>query len=160
MKKSVSKRKKGISPVIATTLLIAIVIFVALIVFLWFRGVVGDYGEKFGKNIELVCEDIKMDAGYSAGILFITNDGNIPIFKINLKLSEAGGHETKDLSSIDSNWPRKGLTQGGVFSSDISLEIGSATSITVIPILIGTSSEKENKAFTCGDEYGQEILII
>ena len=154
-------KKKGISPVVATTLLIAIVVFIALIIFLWFRGVVGDYGVKFGKNIELVCEDVEIDAGYStsSGDLFITNDGNVPIFKINLKISRAGSYQTEDLSNLVDDWPREGLDQGGVFSGNIALT-DSPNSITLIPVLIGTSDKGEKKAFTCGEEYGYEILIV
>ena len=95
-------KKKGISPVVATTLLIAIVVIIGLIIFLWMRNLVGDYGEKFGKNIELVCEEVVLGADYSEGWIYITNDGYVPVFKLNLKIEEAGGYKTIELNEIAS----------------------------------------------------------
>jgi len=44
--------KKGLSPVIATMLLIAIVVVIGLIIFLWFRGMTEEAITKFdGTNI-------------------------------------------------------------------------------------------------------------
>ena len=154
--------KKGISPVIATMLLITIVIVIALIIFLWFRGVVGDYGVKFGKNIELVCDDVALGASYSdiTGILYVTNDGNVPIFKLNLKIENAGGYETIELNEItDSStpWPEQGLKQGGAYSGDISA-VGIPDEITLMPILIGLSDKGGKKTYACGEQYGYVIL--
>ena len=47
---NIAKRKKGLSPVIATVLLIGIVIALALIIFLWFRGTMKPAITKFDKN--------------------------------------------------------------------------------------------------------------
>ena len=153
--------KKALSPVVATVLLVAMVIFIALIVFLWLRGVVGEYGEKFGKNVEIVCGEVKIDAGYTGGSLYVTNDGNVPIFNLNLRLTQAGSYQTKSITSLDSSWKAKGLTPGSVFTSqDISSTVGSSTSLTVIPILIATSDSGQNKAFTCDEQYGQEIILV
>ncbi len=151
-------KKKAISPVIATTLLIAIVVIIALIIFLWFRSVVGDYGEKFGKNIELVCEDVVLYASYSSGTLYVTNDGNIPIFKLNLKIEEAGGYKTTELNEIVSDWPTTGLMQGGIYSGNIGLYIGSPNEVILMPILIGVSDKGGKKTYACGEQYGYVIL--
>lgn len=151
-------KKKAISPVIATTLLIAIVVIIALIIFLWFRNVLGDYGEKFGKNIEMVCEEVVLGASYSGGWLYITNDGDIPVFKINLKIEQGGGYETKEINEMVNNWPEKGLTQGGTYSGDISEEVGTVDKITLMPVLIGISSKGGKKTFACGEQYGYVIL--
>ena len=151
------KNKRGISPVIATVLLIAMVIVIGLIIFLWFKSMVEDEGTKFGKNVKLVCDDVGFDARYSSGILSISNTGNVPIFEIKIKISEEGSHETKNLKDL-SDWPGLGLNQGGTFSGNISSVIGSADKITLMPVLIG-SSEEGRKTFVCEEQYGYEIII-
>ncbi len=156
MKKRLNK--KAISPVVATTLLIAIVVIIALIIFLWFRNVIGDYGVKFGKNIELVCEEVVLGTSYSGGILYVTNDGDIPVFKLNLKIEKGGGYETAELNEIVSNWPEKGLTQGGTYSGDISEEANIADEILLMPVLIGISDKGDKKTYACGEQYGYVVV--
>ena len=146
--------KRGISPVIATVLLIAMVVVIALIIFTWFRGMVGESVTKFGKNIKLVCDDVAFDASYSSGTLSIVNTGNVPIFKMNMKLSEAGGHSTEEIE-IDSEGV--GLNQGGTFSESISIGSG-VQKITLIPILVG-ASDRGKKTYVCEGRYGKEIIL-
>jgi len=155
-------KKKAISPVIATILLVAIVMIIALIVFLWLRGVVGDYGEKFGKNIELVCEDVVLDTTYLDPYIYITNDGNVPIFKVNVVIAKQGSYMTEELNNLahtSTPWPEEGLTQGGVYSGDIGGEVSDANEITVIPVLLGLSDKGSKKTFACGEQYGYEIIL-
>ncbi len=151
-------KKRGVSPVVATVLLIAMVIVIALIIFLWFRGMARETITKFdGTNIELVCGDVKFEASYSGGILYVSNIGNVPIYGMKIKISGDGSHVTKDLKDI-STWLDTGLNQGGTFSGDISTEVGTAKEITLIPVLIGTS-EKGDKTYVCDEkQHGYEII--
>ncbi len=145
-------KKRGISPVIATVLLIAMVVVIGLIVFLWFRGMIQEEGTKFGKNVKLVCNDVDFDASYSGGILSIANRMPTPIYRMKLKIFKEGSHETQDLST----WPDLGLNQGGTFSD--SIDIADANKIILIPVLMGSSSEGK-KPYICEEQYGQEITI-
>lgn len=151
--------KKGISPVIATVLLIAMVVVIALIVFLWFRGLTGEAITKFGgKNVKLVCGDVSFDASYLGGILSLSNTGNVPIFGIKAKISNQGSHETTDLRDIQGlNWPKIGLPQGGVFSGDASV-VGSPDDLVLVPVLRG-KAEKGEKIHVCDEQYGKDILL-
>ena len=150
--------KKGVSPVIAAVLLIAMVVVVALIVFIWFRGMVGESVTKFGKNIKLVCDDVSFDASYSSNMLSIINTGNVPIFKMNMQLSEAGGHSTEEINNEGfSGWDVTGLRQGGTFSGIVG-GLSNVNKITLIPILAG-SSESGTKTYICGGQYGKEIIL-
>lgn len=153
-------KKRGLSPVITTVLLIVLVIVSIAIVFLWFRGMVEEGVTKFGKNIKLACDDVEFDADYNSGTLSIVNNGNIPIFKVSLKISTEGNFETEDITEISGgeNWPTTGLAQGGAFSGNIGSTVGSADKITVSPILIGTSSNGQ-KTYICGGQYGKELLV-
>ena len=155
-------KKRGVSPVIATVLLISMVVIIGIIIFLWFRGMVGETVTKFGKNIELACEDVVFDASYSTstGILFITNNGVVPIYDMNVKIEGTGNHETKKLSEMNVGWIKEKGIQGEVFSGDISSAVGTSTKLTLIPILLGSTDAGENKEFVCDEgQYGIEVNL-
>ena len=153
------QRKRGLSPVVATVLLISMVVAIAVIVFLWFRGMVEEPITKFeGKNIELVCDDVDFDAGYSNGFLDISNiaSKNIPIYDINIRILSKGSENTKKLSEISEDWPKKGLNPGEVYSGNIENSVGNPDSITLIPVLLG-NSEDGTKTHVCEESDGVEI---
>ena len=143
---------KGVSPVIATVLLIVMVVVIGLIIFLWIRGMTEESITKFeGTNIELVCNDVSFDASYSGGELFIVNNGNVPIYGMKVKIVQDGNYETLDIENF------RGLSQGGSYSG--SLNTGSATEITLIPVLLG-SSERGERTFVCDEkQHGYELII-
>lgn len=160
MKKSV----KGLSPVIATVLLITMVIVIALIVFLWVRGMTEEAITKFAnppQNIQLVCNQVSFEASYTEGTgLYITNPGNVPIFGMDIKVVGEGSHQTIDLRA-NPNWPPIGLNQGGIFSDDTfvnELDAG-VTEIILIPVLIG-ESESGRKTYVCDEnQYGYQLMV-
>lgn len=151
-------KEKGVSPVIATVLLVGLVVVMGVIIFLWAKSFVKEEATKFNKNIRLSCEDVQFDASYSTSDeqLEVLNTGIVPIFRLNIKVYKPGGFETTDISELASNWPSTGLKQGEPFSGDIG-DISGATKIVAIPVLIGSSGQGQ-KTFTCGEEYGQEAL--
>ena len=155
------KIKRGLSPVIATTLLIAMVVVLGLIIFLWFRGFTEESVTKFGgTNIKLVCGDVAFESSYSSdsGNLFLSNIGNVPIYSFKLKIQKPGSYETVDIKDIAADWPTTGLTQGGIFSGNVSSSITGAEEITVIPILRGNSDEGP-RMYTCEEQYGEQIVL-
>ena len=155
-----NKSKKGVSPVIATVLLVALVIVLGLIVFLWMRGLAQETITKFGgENIEKVCDDVSFSASYSSGVLSISNIGNVPIFSAKVNIYKSDGYELESIKSITTTWPEAGLNQGQVFSGEIDADVSGAEKIVVIPILIGTSDEGK-RSYTCDeDRYGYEIKL-
>lgn len=154
MKRS-DKNKKAISPVVATILLISIVIVIGLIVFLWFRGITEEAITKFdGQNVKLVCEDVSFDASYSAGLVYISNTGNVPIFRMKAKIEGEGSFATEFVGD-DGTWPEEGLNQLGRYSGIIRTE---GEKITLVPVLRGRTSEGE-KTHTCDERHGFEIIV-
>jgi len=153
-------RKSGLSPVVTTVLLITLTIAITVILFLWFRGMVKEGITKFGRNIELSCENVNFETGYSSGTLSVVNNGDVPIFNVNVEFGEGGNYQRKEITEFSGgvSWPSTGLPQGGTFSGNIGGEIGSVSEITVSPILIGTSS-KGKRTFICGGQYGQEVAV-
>lgn len=137
---------------IATVLLIAMVVMIGLVIFLWFQGMTRESITKFeGTNIELVCSDVSFDASYSGGEISIVNNGNVPIYGMKVKVVSDGNYDTSDLSGFD------GLGQGGSYSG--SFNAGSATNIILVPVLLG-SSERGERTFVCDEnQQGYEIII-
>lgn len=152
------KKQKGLSPVIATVLLIVMVIAIGIIIFLWFRGFTQEAITKFGgTNVELVCQDVSFQSDYVGGDLFVSNTGNVPIYDLKIRVESPGGHETLDLSEIASGWPETGLTTGGAFSGHINTS-ASAEELTIIPVLRGRSGTV-TKTHTCDEQYGDLIIL-
>lgn len=173
MKKKVEiklkKRVKGLSPIIATVLLITLVIVIALVVFLWIRGMTQEAITKFGgsgkpENIQLICNQVSFEASYTSTTgLYIKNPGTVPIFGMDIQTISDGGHQTLDLrdKTITANWPDVGLNQGGVFSDEgFSNNLGSGvTEIILIPVLIG-DSKSGRKTYVCDvNQYGYKIMV-
>jgi len=146
------KNSRGISPVVATVLLIALVIVIGFLIFMWMRSLTKEAVTKFdGENIELVCNDAEFRANYASGTLSISNTGNVPIFDIQIRIHEAGGYST--INSRDyTPWPSKGLNQGGAASIDISGSISGATELTLIPILRGSVQSGGQKNYICEEK--------
>lgn len=164
VKKSRRKNKEGLSPIVTTVLLVALTVVITSVIFLWFRGMVQEGVTKFNppKNIALVCDDVHFDATYNSGIFNVVNSGNVPVYSLSLKLTASdGSYQTKEITnfSIGNTWPSTGLGQGGTFSGAIgSSELGNAKTITVSPILIGTSGSGK-KTFLCEGNYGHDITL-
>ncbi len=155
------KKRRGVSPVIATILLIALTIIIGLIVFQWMKGFTKEAVTKFeGQNIELVCDDVQIDASYSLSTetLTISNLGNVPISNFNVKAEFPGGHETNDLETMVGSDKWKGLNQGGIFSEVVPVPDG-ITTITLIPILLGVNKDGEQKTQACEERQGKEIFV-
>lgn len=152
-------KNKGISPVIATILLVAIVVVIGLIVFMWFKGLSEETITKFGKkNIKLVCNDVKFEASYSGTTLSISNTGNVPIIDFQIKKLVAGGYSSIYLREISAGWDELGLNPGGVFSGSIAGEVDGVTELLLIPVLRG-SSKKGEKNYVCEERHGFKIVM-
>lgn len=151
-------KKKGISPIIATILLIVLVVIIGAIVFIWFRSMTQEAITKFdGKNIDLVCEDVHFDADYSGTTLTISNTGNVPIYSMNVKLEGSGSYETNEIT-IYIDWPENGLNQGAIISEEFILP-SKSEKITLIPILLGLDKDSNEKTQSCEERHGKEIYL-
>jgi flagellin-like protein len=145
------KERRGVSPIIATVLLIGMVVALALIVFVWMRSFTQETITKFdGENIELACEDVQFQATYSTnGYISVSNIGNVPIYDMRVTTSDAGGYESEKMSETGDDWPSTGLNPGD--ASEVGTFFGNE--VSVIPILLG-NSENGKRTFACeGQEY-------
>jgi flagellin-like protein len=161
MRKIQRKGKKAISPVVATILLVSMVVMIALVIFLWFRGISKEAVTKFnGINVEVVCADVAFKATYSSGTLYVENTGNVPLYSMKMRVYGTGTYSTTDLHDSSTEWPEKGLNPGSAYSStEFTTAISSATRVFFVPVLIG-NSETGQKLYTCQEMYGQDMVSV
>lgn len=146
---------------IATVLLIAMVIVIAAIIFLWFRNMAKEEITKFGdENIELTCQDVLMDTSYNSDSMALTiaNNGNVPIYAIKVSFYTESGNSDIDLDKSSDTNLENGINTGSVYTKTFSYsEAGEAKKISVYPVLLGNSKDGV-RTFTCSDN-GQEINL-
>src|SRR3989344_6832712 len=121
------KNKRGVSPVIATVLLIMIVIILAIIVFLWARGFIGESVTKQDSPADQACEEISLGVQYIGDEVQIINNGRIPIYRLEIKAKSDGSVEIlkEDVEGRDI---------GGVNIGESKIvDIGSYDEIEVVP---------------------------
>ncbi|MFH1501307.1 MAG: archaellin/type IV pilin N-terminal domain-containing protein [archaeon] len=134
------KVKKGVSPVVATVLLIAIVVMIAIIIFLWARGFVKETFEKQGKPAYQACEQVNLEIVLSTsntGNLEVVNRGNIPIYMVDLKKIGSGRVETQ------SEKIELGQSQSVVLT-DNEGDFTSYDVIEIVPILLGKRGDQKS----------------
>lgn len=149
--------KRGLSPVIASVLMILLVLVLAIMIFLWARGFISEQVEKFGKPIEELCSsvDFKVVAVDNGGyhILEIVNRGNIGISAFEIEMHSGGNSEIIKFNIS--------VSAGKSSSSEVSLNVmknGDATEkIEIFPVLSGVVKGKSSKKpFTC---YDHPVLL-
>ncbi|MBI2631982.1 hypothetical protein HYW75_03190 [Candidatus Pacearchaeota archaeon] len=176
MKKSaILKEKKGLSPVIATTLLILIAIIIAIIILLWIKQFIGEKAEKnLGGgpvDLESVCKDVVFDADAKIAVntedpnkkdlvIHVGNKGNVPIYGIEIR--------KKSLTSVSSvgavNTLHLNLAITSGEDEDMKLlkidtgKINVGDNFIIVPIVLGENN-KAKKAFVCGEEFGIAAVV-
>ncbi|MEK6800430.1 MAG: archaellin/type IV pilin N-terminal domain-containing protein [Nanoarchaeota archaeon] len=147
--------KRGLSPVIATMLLVALTLVLATIIFLWARNFVGESIQKDGREIGSFCEQVAFNAETAGNKINIENLGDIPIFAVEIKKKKVVG-EIKEIGTIEQSIS-SGQSAEIEIPNEIQNEISLGDKITVTPILLG-ETETHKKAHVCED-YGVEIEV-
>ena len=140
---------------IATVLLIALVLVLASIIFLWARGFISEQIEKFGQPVDTLCEQVSIgvelvseDIGY---VLEIANRGNVNIHSFDIKKITGG-------DSIILNHPFS-VDVGKAVREHLALPLSDANKIIIYPTLLGNvKGKKTNKVYTCV-EQGKTINL-
>lgn len=151
-------KKKAVSPVIATIILVGLVIAIGAIIFLWFQGLTEEAVTKFdGQNVEIVCDDVQFDASHNNGQISIVNRGNVPIYNMDVRLEgSAGQSETEKASSYEGWKNETGLNQGAAASLNIE---GDYEEANLIPVLMGTTDDGERKTKSCKESQGNTVIL-
>ena len=139
----VFKKKRGLSPIVATVLLITLAVILALIIFLWARGFISEQIEKRGTPIDRVCEQIEIQASYSPGDrrLTVSNRGSFQIHAIEVREESPS---SSNVRVYETNIPP---LDSRTFNIDL---IDNPERIIIYPQVLGTIVGKEDhKAKTC-----------
>lgn len=146
--------KRGLSPVIASILLIAIVVVLAVLIFMWARGFVTEKVMKFNEPIENLCDKVKMKAEAYGGNVLISNEGSVPIYGLEITKKGIGSSASSGPIPFDST-----VVAGQTGKLDLPASFGSGSSITVMPVLLGESGNLK-KSYTCSaPTYDLEVGV-
>jgi flagellin-like protein len=146
-------KKRGLSPVMATILLVAIAIILAVIIFLWARNFLEESITKNDRKVEQSCEDVVFKAEAYNNRLYVENTGTVPIYRVELQLKQVFG----DITQIP-DWEGTGIRQGETADSALPPEATPTDTIVVMPILLGETDTRK-KPHPCGESYGVEIEV-
>lgn len=149
MKKRMGRR--GLSPAVASVLMILLVLVLAVIIFLWARGFIGEQIEKFGEPIEKTCAKVKFEAvkftdEYNQEVLEIRNVGNVDIRELEVKKFDGRGNSEIEAFPIPVD-----AFDSKSEALDFKMNDGSDPDrVVVYPALVGTSG-LANSVFICMD---------
>jgi flagellin-like protein len=160
---NIMKNKRGVSPVIATVLLISIVIVIGVIIFFWARAFLSESAVKNERAVEVSCADVKFESvivddscGANNDGLDINNIGNIPIygFKI-LEWEDSTG-------SVLVDEPISGgtITTGKSAVICFNRNVASQDAFRIIPKLLAENDEGVRVPYTCPEKDGITIAYI
>lgn len=148
------RNKRGISPLVATALLIAIVIVIALLIFFWYKDVLKKQQEKEQLTAALICaqkiefelKDVAcaLDVNPTAAVFKVTNTGsrNIDKFMVIVK-SDSGNVLASVQTGTGVRYPE---------TEQLSVEVpnliaGSIIELEAIPMIV-----HERKATECTEK--------
>ncbi len=141
------KKKKGVSPLIATVLLIVVAISLFTIIFLWIRGFQRESILKFGTPIETTCMSLNYEIKFHPDkTLEIINNGNFQIFRADVYITDQEG-STKKLGVTDGD-----LLENILPASSARISVSDCEKIKVIPVLLGTTQAGAEKEHACENQ--------
>jgi len=142
--------KGGLSPFVATVLLIFLVISLAAIVFLWASGFFSEQLEKNDESIENQCSRVNiavdLPEGYGGGgyiVLDIVNNGDITVYGISVQENTGGTSVSQEAILLL-------LDSGEAKRTEVRLDGDAIDELVIYPVLLGSVVDgDENKKFTC-----------
>lgn len=144
--------KKGLSPIIASVLLILIVMVLAALIFVWAKGFVGEKVMKNKEVIENSCPQINIKAEAYAGEVHVSNDGAIPIYGLEIIKKTLGSSSGSGVLPFDST-----VVSGATGNIEFPSNVLEGDSITVLPVILGESGTNK-KSYTCSDK-GIDLVV-
>lgn len=139
-----NKNKKGLSPVIATVLLIALALILASLIFIWASSFLKEKNQKFGSPVEDACKDILFDAELYGGNLHVVNRGTVPMQSFEIKSKKSGSVE-----SLGTFGGTKTLAEGESEIFDLTgVSVNTGDDIIVTPIIYGMQGGQRTP-YTC-----------
>jgi len=129
-------RKKGLSPIIATVLLIVVAIALFFLVFFWIKSLQKETIMKQGTAIENICPQIRLSVQRTASGIDIINQGDVTIQKFEIIINGRSEMEGSGNPLIPGDtWVHNFNDCSGI--------------IKIIPFLRGTTDSGGHKDYPC-----------
>ena len=156
--------KRGVSPVVATVLLIVIVVILGAIIFIWARGFLSESAVKGDRVVESSCNDVKFEVQIvkvvsecsTGSAIDINNIGNIPIYGVKvLQFKEDEGSADTVFDGAFSGT----ITVGKSSSACLGSSVNSGDKFRVVPKLLA-KNEDRTIAYTCPEKDGITETVV
>tara|TARA_Y100000310_G_scaffold80769_1_gene77442 strand:- start:36 stop:509 length:474 start_codon:yes stop_codon:yes gene_type:complete len=147
------EEKKGVSPLIATVLLIGLVVMIAMIIFFWYGNYLKDVLDKQGVSLETSCTSdveiyISSDIGCSLSgensvvTFYVENVGSVELRGLNVVYSSSSSAGAVLKSQIINQ------AVGTYMQVDLGQNLAGAVDLEIVPIIGSGSTSKhcENSA--------------
>ena len=131
-----NRKRKGISPIIATVLLIAITIAAGLAIYGWVSGLIGAGTNNHMPTSEIATVTV-VDVTSTTATLQITNEGNfpIPIYDSNVTVEQSNTGTMTGTVSISPTPPTEIPARGTVTVSISRLSAGTTYTVTLVGLI-------------------------
>jgi len=162
--------KKGISPIVATVILISLVITLSILVWIFLSGFIKELVVKEEKSVDTICfDEVEISVqvkDLKKNEVIVSNDGNVPLVGVNIEVRAKREAKLKNPAKL--RFYSCGLESGQVSTElcafdtlqDFGLTlINACDKVTVTPVLLGigeksgehvrTPCETKAKTFTC-----------
>ena len=158
-------KRKAISPIIATVILISLVVTLSIVVWIFLGGFIKELVIKQEKSVEAVClDEVEISASVedlSFDQVIVSNDGDAPIAGVNIAVKASGGEGKLKfyncpLESGAASTEICAFTTGEDFGIDL---IQNCEKVTITPVLLGkgqksgrhqrSSCDVKAKSFDC-----------
>jgi len=154
--------RKGVSPVIATVILIAIVIILGAIIFIWARGFLSESAVKGDRVVESSCEDVKFEVQLVASAsecsngpaVDVNNIGNIPIYGIKVLEIQPG---TGSIDAVDAAFASGTVKVGQTSYACLTTSLDLGDKFTIVPKLLAEKGDRKI-AYTCPEKDGITVV--
>ena len=154
MEEGKMRGRRGLSPVMATLLLVLVALIAFAAIFFWMNAVSVEEVEKLGAPIEDSCGKVSFTADLTGSSITLKNNGEIPIYALNLEIIKDGDRIVRFLR------PKDGFSYPGetdILEAPVNDLSGAVESASAVPVLLGTGSRTMNtKAYPCA---GQAKLL-
>jgi flagellin-like protein len=151
------KNKKGVSPIVATVLLVAIVIIIAILLWFWYNQFINEQRQKAEADLsrmcteaeiqirELTCEDMVASDGIYRLTMNIANTGMSRVTKLIINSRSLEASQTDEIAKV--------IHEGTSADITIDVDATAVTTIKSIQVVPGVSINEYLKSCT---EQAQE----
>ena len=157
--------KRGLSPVVATVLLLVLVFVLAAIIFIWARGFVGEQIQKFGEPIENICARVDFEVDVSGGTYGaengdFANRGDVPIYNFEIKeIYDSGDSKMMSFYFVESSGVSLDVAEAKTGALNLERDPGLPEKIIIYPTILGNVGDGEGgQPYTCF-EHGKAIQL-